>query len=413
MSEPSQCAPDQLLSLGDPGDETARRFRFQNTYAAIVCCALLDDTQDAVEVFCEHHEDVLLKHADETFTGAQVKTRESDQPPWKTSDEPVLSSFGRFVRLEQLFPGRFRRYRFLTNHPLYAAKNAQSLPFLLEQAASAATVADLASPVLRWVKKVTKDAGASESLTLAVLKKAQADDSLPKLADCTMRLLDTLVGAWAGAAECIYETVRRSARALIDECGRAANLDHEQLLPGYLSIGGDIDGAVQQRIAGKRMTPTRVRQVLEVGKDAKAALAGAADAQVEPGEGSTETLALKLDAGGFSAVSRHSAENLRDKADFLAITWQKKLGKRAGLERYDHIRSVALSDAARAFEATRIEEGSFGRAMREDLRMRFQHRRSQGDQLYDCTDDHLEGFAYTLTSACKVQWSLRLPWEKK
>jgi hypothetical protein len=35
--------------------------------------------------------------------------------------------------------------------------------------------------------------------------------------------------------------------------------------------------------------------------------------------GSTDLLYKKLDAGGFSAVSRNSAEDLRDKADYLGI----------------------------------------------------------------------------------------------
>jgi hypothetical protein len=50
---------------------------------------LFDDTQDVEEVFCEHHEDVLLKHCDGMFTGHQVKTRESNQPLWKASDSQI------------------------------------------------------------------------------------------------------------------------------------------------------------------------------------------------------------------------------------------------------------------------------------------------------------------------------------
>ena len=119
----------------------------------------------------------------------------------------------------------------------------------------------------------------------------------------------------------------------------------------------------------------------------------------------------KLDAGGFSAVSRNSAEDLRDKADYLGIVWTKKLGRTKGLERYDHVRSVALSDAARAFELAKLEGQKFGPAMREELRQRFQQRRANGEQLFDCSDEHLEGIAYSLTAQCQVQWSIDRPWE--
>ncbi|WP_157726327.1 dsDNA nuclease domain-containing protein, partial [Imhoffiella purpurea] len=52
--------PENTLADGDPGDDTANRYRFQWTWAAIMCCKLLDDSEDVEEVFCEHHEDVLL-----------------------------------------------------------------------------------------------------------------------------------------------------------------------------------------------------------------------------------------------------------------------------------------------------------------------------------------------------------------
>jgi transcriptional antiterminator Rof (Rho-off) len=45
-----------------------------------MCCALLDSTEDVIEVFCEHHEDVVLKRRDGTFSGLQIKTRQTDQP---------------------------------------------------------------------------------------------------------------------------------------------------------------------------------------------------------------------------------------------------------------------------------------------------------------------------------------------
>ncbi len=78
------------------------------------------------------------------------------------------------------------------------------------------------------------------------------------------------------------------------------------------------------RLAGKRMTSTRVAAILEHGLNETAPLAGDPDFYLEPGMGTTTLLRRKLDAGGFSAVSRNSAEDLRDKADYLGIVWTKK-----------------------------------------------------------------------------------------
>jgi hypothetical protein len=207
--------------------------------------------------------------------------------------------------------------------------------------------------------------------------------------------------------------VRRAAQSLIDECGRASSLDHEQLLPAYVVAAVDGDADIAARIEGKRMTLPRVHGALDRGRDSTATLAGDPTLCVEPGQGSTDLLHKKLDAGGFSAVSRNSAEDLRDKADYLGIGWTKKYGHDKGLQRYDHIRSLVLSDAGRAFDATQTQADGFGPAMREALRRRFRERRADGAQLFDATDDHLEGIAFSLTAQCRIVWSHRKPWESR
>lgn len=403
-------SPEDTVARGDPGDQTANRYRFQWTWAAVVCCMLLDNTEDIQEVFCEHHEDVLLKHRDGSFTGQQVKTRHDDQLPWKARDEGVLIACVRFAKLEHEFPGSFRRFCFLTNHPLYSAGNGQDLPHILKSIKDAASVSELPSIAASWVREVARNADMTEAVAFAALSKTVAKAELPKLRDAVMRLIDAIAQCWAPAADCSHAAVKRAAQALIDECGRASSLDHEQLLPAYVIATVDDTADMVARIDGKRMTFARVKSILEHGRDSTATLAGDPTLRVEPGEGSTELLHKKLDAGSFSVVSKNSAEDLRDKADYLGIGWIKKYGHDKGLQRYDHVRSLVLSDAGRAFDATQTETDDFGPTMREDLRRRFRERRMAGDQLFGSTDDHLEGIAFSLTAQCKVVWSHAKPW---
>lgn len=412
MAGASPPSPDEELNPDDPGDDTARRYRFQWTWAAISCCAILDNTDDVAEILCEHHEDVLLKHRDGKFSGHQIKTRESDQPVWKASDDQVKQSMARFVQLDVAYPAYFRSFKFLTSHPLHAAENAKSLPFVLSQIAKAPTLADLPSTVSKWLRSVAKVAGQSEFEAFQAMKKTTARDDLPKLQDSLIRLVDALTTCWPEAQDCSHSAVRRAAQALVDECSRASSLDHQQVLPSYLISLNKDDPAIEACITGKRMTESRVRDILTSGLNSTAALLGDPAQRSEPGQGSTELLQKKLDAGGFSAVSTVCAEDLRDKADYLGIAWTKKHGRSKGLEKYEHVRTLALSDAARAFESTKTDEKSFGPAMREDLRQRFRERRANGEQLFDCTDEHLEGIAYSLTAQCKVQWSTDRPWEE-
>jgi Cap4 dsDNA endonuclease len=405
-------SPDTVAAIGDPGDDTARRYRYQWTYAGIVCCILLDDTEDVTEVFCEHHEDVLLKHSDSTFTGLQVKTRLSDQEVWKTGDAAVRASCVRFARLEAEFPGRFRAFRFLTNHPLYAAKNGQDFCHVLATIKAAAARAGLPKEVLRFLSRIAREAGCPDDVAFEALSKTDASDDLPKLPDVEVRLLSTLTSIWSRAEDCSHILIQRAARALIMECERASSLAHHDTLPAYLPVVVSPQATeLAARLVGKCMTKTRVLAVLDHGLSETAPLDGAPESCPEPGTGTRALLLKKLDAGGFSAVSCNSAEDLRDKADYLGIVWTKKHGRAIGLQRYGHVRSIVLNDAGRAFESARCEGQPFGLKMLSRLRARFQQRRLDGSQLYDCSNEHLEGFAYSLTSECKVQWSLDRSWE--
>jgi len=406
--------PDEVLASGDPGDDTARRYRYQWTYAAIACCLILDETEDTVEVFCEHHEDVLLKHKDNSFSGLQIKTRSSDQDVWKAGEELVTKSCARFAKLEADFPGQFRRFRFLTNHPLYSAKNSQDLCHLLATLKAAASVAALPSSVIAFLSRIAKAAGCSEDVAFVALQKTEARHDLPKVGDITSRLVQTLTDVWSRAAECPFTSVLRAARALVHECQEASSLAHEDVLPAYLSaIARPEETELLARLAGKRIDQERILRILDQGLDEMAPLDSDPGLLIDPGTGNSDLLQKKLDAGGFSAVSRNSAEDLRDKADYLGIAWTKKHGRTAGLQRYAHVRSLVLSDAARAFEHSKREDARFGFEMLSDLRARFKERRQEGSQLYDSTDEHLEGFAYSLTSECQVVWSMDRPWESE
>ena len=180
--------PDQTPDTDDPGDETTRRFRFQHTYAAVACCSLLDDTHDTEEVFCEHHEDVLLKHKDGSFSGLQIKTRASDQDVWRANDEALVGVFVRFAKLEAEFPNQFRTFRFLTNHPLHAAANGRGICHILACIRAALTRAGVTDRAVNaFLKKIAREAECTEEVAYSALRKSSATDELPKLADVQAR----------------------------------------------------------------------------------------------------------------------------------------------------------------------------------------------------------------------------------
>jgi hypothetical protein len=273
-------------------------------------------------------------------------------------------------------------------------------------------MAGLPTSILSFLSQIAREAGCSEDVAFVALSKTDARDDLPRLPDVEGRLVSVLTSVWTRATECSYNSVVFAARGLIQECERASSLAHEDTLPAYLPlVARPQELELAARLAGKRMTKERVLTALDRGLNETAPLDGAPEYCAEPGLGTTALLLRKLDAGGFSAVSCNSAEDLRDKADYLGIVWTKKHGRTVGLQRYGHVRSIVLSDAGRAFEVAQREGQLFGLQMLSELRSRFQQRRQDRTQLYDCSDEHLEGFAFSLTSECKVQWSFDRPWE--
>lgn len=412
MTDGRAQSPDITPADGDPGDETARRYRYQWTWAAITCCMLLDDTQDVAEVFCEHHEDILLKHIGGTFSGIQFKTRASNQELWKTSDPDVKKSFARFALLEARFPGRFEAFHFHTNHLLHSAGNGQDIAHVLREIGKARDCAGVTGPSRAFLRHTAREADCSDEVAFAALSKARCSHDLPKLDDALVRLVGTLTAIWPRASSCSYDGVARAAGSLVDECGRASSLAHADVLPAYVpTVANPDDVMLAARLNGKRIDKERLLRILDQGLDGTAPLDGTPSRLVEPGTGSLSLLRQKLDAGGFSAVSLNSAEELRDRADYLGMTWLQKHGRAAGLQMYNALRTQVLSDAARAFEDAKADERPFGVEMLRKLRSQLDRRRAEGAQLHNCTNEHLEGFAYSLTAECSVCWSLERPWE--
>lgn len=405
-------SPDRVPDTGDPGADTMSRFAYQHTYAAILVCSLLDAGADVVDVFCEHHEDVLLRHSDHTFTGVQIKTRELGSNPWKATDDAILNALARFARLEQTFPGHFRAFVIATNHSFLSGKKTKTnLPFVLGQASEASDETTCPATLKSLLKKLAADVPCAESVALATLKKCRCDESLPKLTGILRTLINTLGEFWGATNDCVYEQLSNAAEALKNECYKASSLDHAQALPAFISaIDHDGAVAVQAELDGKRFERTRLDRVLRAAIAAQALLKGATFTDLLSNVGLLE---LKLAAGGFSVVSVNSAKDLQDKADFQALEWMSRFGRSKGRTRRDHIRSIVLSDCASAYEATRREDAPFGVAMREEFKRRLRARREGGGAtLFDCLDEHLEGYAYVMTGECQVLWSAFNPARK-
>ena len=411
MSENENAQIDTGLS-NDIGDEISSRFRYQWIISAITCCLLLDQSEDAQEVFCEYYEDILIKHLDGLFTGLQIKTKASDQPLWKTGDESVINAFAKFITLDIQYPHQFRAFKFITNHPTQSSMNGQDIAFVLNKINESNDYISLTNTVKIFVKKLSKKTGLIEEQIFLSLKKVSINHNYPKLHDATMRLIDTISSVWDKADKISYEGIKRASINLIDECFHASSLANQDLLPAYLPVSlKAVEREIQERIAGKTFNRQRVYDVLLQGLDETIPLSCDPKDLEEIRTDNTELLRKKLTAGGFSAISTMYAEDLRNTADYAGLCLIQKYGKEQGLKKYHELRLKVQGDAAREFEKNKKDNEKFGFNMLLSLQEKLKNRFSSGEQLYGYSIEHLEGLAYSLTSQCKITWSTDRPWE--
>src|SRR5258708_5411397 len=74
--------PAEVRNISDPGDATARNYRYQYGYGVILLVAASCGDLPYVAIWCEHHEDFLAERSDGRFDGYQVKTSRPELGAW-------------------------------------------------------------------------------------------------------------------------------------------------------------------------------------------------------------------------------------------------------------------------------------------------------------------------------------------
>ena len=403
-----QPTPANSAPREDIGAETGYRFGYQDAWAATLSCALIDEPAEFTELFCEHHEDILLKQADGKFQGIQVKTRQLAGAPWKANDEEVFKSLCRFVLLDAQFPNQFAKFVFATNHFFFeTSPSGKNLPYVLAEAVNASDLASAPTIIKQLATKLAKKTIRNMEEVLGTLKKTACTAALPKLDDSRKVLRESIIRAYSPAQDAVPSAIENAASQLVDAVRAASSLVHRDSLPAYLCLLNEAEVIEsRRRIESKLFTPERVREVLQESLSSSSLLVPAVpDNAVPPGE-ARNRLEKKLEAGGLSVVSINLATDLSASALHRSLEWCERFGDKEALRRYQHLKTLVLKDCASAYEDTKSDQEVFGRKMLESLRARLTARTQAGSAaVFNCREEHLEGCAYELTGACKVWWS--------
>jgi hypothetical protein len=401
--------PDEIAPADDAGADTAERYTYQHRYTATIACGLLVEDLGLAEVYCEHHEDLLVKRANGKYRGVQVKTRQAGLELWKSTSPEMLAALSRFAKLEQQFGDHFEGFTIATNHQFFRAKKtAANLPYAFELA-RAQQNGEEPKALAPLVKALAKAAVCSPSVALRTLAKCECDDAPPKLSGIRRHLAETISSVLPSAAETSYRRLLKLADALTAEVSWASSHQHKQCTPLFLSLaspGRMSDAPAQEAVENKRFTAARVASVLE-GVLSAPELLGAGKSQApRPLAAENSPMVAKLIAADFSAVAIATARDLHSEALEQHLQWANKYGEAEAIKRYHHLAALVQSEATISYEEARKSGRSFGIAMLKNLIARIQERRAKDHAtVFGCTQEHLLGYAYHLTDACKVWWS--------
>jgi hypothetical protein len=241
--DPNPKNPAIAAAPADAGADTQRRFRHQSAYIARVALGLLNPREsELAEVYCEHHEDVLLRKCSGKFIGVQLKTRELKYGAFKITDEPIVNSVRRFIELELAFPDQFEAYRIGSNAGFADGRKLQ--------------------PITKFFQLLRPH---SDDLVIRVLSKLDVEE-MSGLDDIESRLRDE-VSRLPVFAQRTHEEVTSAVDRYLLTVFRASSLESNGHFPAYASLCAINPETARQehRIAGKCLHATRVEEALYQG----------------------------------------------------------------------------------------------------------------------------------------------------
>lgn len=395
------------VSSSDPGADVQRRFRYQAAYAAIVATELLRDDGDVNLVFCEHHEDVLVRRVDGKFVGIQVKTRQIGLEPFKTGDEEIRGALKRFLQLEIQFPDYFATFVIAANCGFYSTKkNASNLAHLAETICAAfQSKKDAPKSEAGTLKRLASKLECKTDALTKILCRLELRGDLPQFGDI-FAVLARRISQSSEIQEYTYREVNAVAEALLNRVLEASTLSCDDSARLCFVLARDPDRAETEAIIkGKTITRAAITSLLlETASTSR--LTCVATTSVDALPQGTRLLQQKMAAGGVSVENIALATDHKVSAEFLLQQWFFKYGNAEANSRYRHLRTIVRTEAYEASDEAAADDRLYGAAMLERVRSRLRARHRTGSSsLFEVHYEHLLGVAGILTEECTLWWS--------
>jgi len=354
-------------------------------------------------LYCEHHDDVVLRLKTGWFKAIQLKTRLVGAVPFKCGDPEIVNSLRRFAALEAKFPGRFESYLLASNVGFWRErKNGSNLDHVLKEirAGSGSSHGTL-------VKKIAAPKSAiNDTVVLAALRKVQLGVT-PGLDDVEPKLREQLaqISEFKGRR---YDELKAASDSLRNRIFEAGSLVGLSTLPEYIVVCSDSPQSVQDQsvIESKRITKTIVSGVLNRELSSRGLLRTHQTVPMADLPTGMNRMEIKMAAGGLSVREIDHLKDLKFSTEYLLQQWFYMYGHEQTQKFYEHLRVVVRGECLAAQENSQQPEGFYASKMLSDLRRRLERQSTTlAAETPECRQDHLLGMAGILTEECKVWWS--------
>ena len=406
------------MSAVDAGDETQRRFRYQINYTALKALQILKIGSDIAAVYCEHLEDLLIEHKDGALTAIQVKSRELDQKPFRSSDTSVQNSLIRFCVRAARYPGRFRRFVLATNFVFYSGDGVEDVRNILKRCRENPTqdgvgardkIHAYLNAIAMKAKIPVQDVVGALAIVTLEERKTGIDQPDVELIHALGEFPELRGRPWAELAVV--------AKGLRSHVWDVSSLGLTGFVLDVHDVVADLPNHLDRlRAQRKRINAEALRELTKPQSDVGELLTVAGFTtreSIPPGLGRME---LKMAAGEISYADIDEMKDDVSSLDSAFLRWKEKYGLTEANARLAHFQYLAKRAAREAEQATSPAGSPYGPAMFKELKGRAETICHQEQKtMFGCRPEHLVGAAGLLSEECRVWWdpSRNLPFEEK
>lgn len=397
--------PGLVLDHSDPGDSVQQKFRYQNTYAAIASCALMLD-YGVTAVFCEHHEDVLVKFTDGSYQGIQVKTRESHLAGFNFNDPAIIKSITRFVNLELKYPGKFKTFKIVSNSGFAKTKKNNLVEFVAM--AKDGKVSELTTKNTKsnkFINDTCKKLKCEASTVIDVLGRIDLRPDFANLADIKKSLVYE-IKSLPGMGEQTLGKLEDIADKLIFRAYNASSKGDEEIMEAFL-IGKSFEEAQKVAVLGaKTIDRKQVEEIFNTELTSPIVHFLKDSTSLFGKESGNKVLEKKLDAGGINSNNVSLLKDQKFSFDTYVTKLVHKLGVEITRSQYDQIQLIVQTVCQEVYDQFHTEEELYGMKMLTEIRTRLMTRlQIDTESFNEFKYEHLLGMVAVLTEDCKVWWS--------